>query len=256
MMSVHFLPIPTIHNRRGLYALLLLLSVSLPGTFAFSIPTGPATLSIRGTSSISLPSLHAVPGPPSTSSSSSSSHDANNASNDNNTKNNSDHNDESKVDYTMDISYEGRTCTTTIRPGESILSALERTGAADQLALPSLPSDCRRGNCLTCVGRHAADSDASQLQRGDDGLSPYMSDQAQKRGYILTCSSFVQGDGVKLHIGRNQQAWDELYKDRFEEEPTQQAGRAAMAKVIRMNAERNVEEWAQETEEILRKSTE
>jgi len=156
--------------------------------------------------------------------------------------------------YSIQISYEGRTCTTEISPGESILSAMERSGAADQLALPSLPSDCRRGNCLTCVGRHTPGSDESNLQRGEDGLSPYMSDQARKRGYILTCSSTVRGNGVKLEVGRHDDAWEELYKTRTEDEETQRAGRAAMAKTIRMHAENHVDEWIDETTETLRKT--
>lgn len=159
-----------------------------------------------------------------------------------------------RKEYTLEVSYEGRTCETKVQKGESILSALERTGAADQLAMPSLPSDCRRGNCLTCVGTHSPGSDTEKIVQGDDGLSPYMSNEARKRGYILTCSSFVVGDGVKLQVGANQRAWDELYRGRLEEESTQLAGREAMAKVIRFHAERNVEEWAKETEQVLRKS--
>ena len=177
-------------------------------------------------------------------------------------ENNSD-DDDNDVVYTMDISYDGgkNTYTMSIRQGESILSALERsssssttTGGGGGAAVFAVPSDCRRGNCLTCVGKHAAGSDTNQVQRGDDGLSPYMSREAQKRGYVLTCSSTVRGNGVKLNIGLNQDAWTELYQQRLEEEPTKLAGRAAMAKVIRMNAEQNVDEWTQETEELLRKT--
>lgn len=156
--------------------------------------------------------------------------------------------------YSLEVTYEGRTHTTSIQKGESILAALERTGTADQLSMPSLHSDCRRGNCLTCVGRHAPESSTQNLVRGEDGLTPYMSKEARKRGYILTCSSFVAGDGVKLEIGANQEAWEELYLSRLEEESTQEAGRAAVAKVIRMSAERNVEDWKEETEEVLKYS--
>ncbi|CAB9519098.1 expressed unknown protein [Seminavis robusta] len=160
----------------------------------------------------------------------------------------------SETTYSLEVSYEGRSYKTSIQQGESILAALERTGVADQLAMPSMPSDCRRGNCLTCVGQHDNESNTSSLQRGEDGLSPYMSTQAQQRGYILTCSSFVVGNGVKLQLGANTQAWEELYSGQLEEEESKEVGRAAMAKVIRLNAERNVEEWARETEETLRKT--
>jgi hypothetical protein len=161
----------------------------------------------------------------------------------------------SEGEYSLQVSYEGRSCTTTIRPGETILTALERTRAADQLAMPDmLPFDCRRGNCLTCVSVQEPQSNTANLVRGDNGLSPFMSQQAEKRGYILTCSSTVVGDGVKLRLGVNHQAWEELYQGRLEEEETKLTGREAMAKVIRLSAERNLEQWAEETEEILRKS--
>jgi hypothetical protein len=107
---------------------------------------------------------------------------------------------------------------------------------------------------LTCVGTHATESNESSIVHGEDGLSPHISKQARKRGYILTCSSYVVGDGVKLQIGDNNKAWDYLFRERLEEESTQLAGREAMAKVIRISAERNVVDWAKETEEVLRKT--
>lgn len=179
--------------------------------------------------------------------SASNNHDDDHTTDENTNDDEDNNNNDDDLLYTMDISYEGRTCTTTIKPGESILSALERTTTG-------APSDCRRGNCLTCVGKHAPGSQTDQLQPGDDGLSPYMSQEAQKRGYILTCSSTVRGNGVKLQIASHQDAWTELYQQRLEEEPIKLAGRAAMAQVIRMNAEQNVEEWTQETEKVLRKT--
>ena len=156
--------------------------------------------------------------------------------------------------YTMEVSYDGRTVEAEIQKGEPILTALERTGAADALCVPSLPSDCRRGNCLTCVGRHVNGSNASNLVRGEDGLSPHMSKQTQKRGYILTCSSFIAGEGVKLELGKHNNAWDELYRQRLEEEETQLAGREAMAKTIRFSHERNPQEFVRETEKIWEKT--
>jgi len=168
--------------------------------------------------------------------------------------------DDASSSYRLQVSYEGRTCQTQIRKGEPILTALERTGAADALSMPSLPSDCRRGNCLTCVGKHLPTSSGpSNLVRGEDGLSPSMSREAKKRGYILTCSSYITGHDVHLELGANQQAWDDLYRGRFEDESTQligrAAGRAAVAKTIRFHAEEFPEEWVKETEEILRKTT-
>lgn len=82
-----------------------------------------------------------------------------------------------------------------------------------------------------------------------------MSREAKKRGYILTCSSYITGHDVHLELGANQQAWDDLYRGRFEDESTQLIGRAAVAKTIRFHAEEFPEEWVKETEEILRKTT-
>ena len=159
-------------------------------------------------------------------------------------------------EYTVEVSYEGKTCELSVRSNETILAALERAGVCDELAIPEVPSECRRGNCMTCSGRHARHSRQSSLRRGDDGLSPHMSREVSKQGFVLTCSSYVVGDGLKLEIGENHQVWNEMYRARFEDDSARLAGRAAMAKTIRMTDERNVERWAIETEAAFQKSGE
>lgn len=83
-----------------------------------------------------------------------------------------------------------------------------------------------------------------------------MSEQLQKRGYVLTCSSHVTGPGVHLDLDQHVRAWQEMYAQRFDEEETKRAARYAMARVIREFAETHVEEWTEETEEIYRTSGE
>lgn len=156
--------------------------------------------------------------------------------------------------YLVEVTYEGRSCKVPIRANETLLSGLERNQVPDRLALPELPSECRRGNCLTCVGRHREESHEQALHRDGDGLSPEMSRQTSKLGYILTCSSHVVGEGLKLELGENYKAWESLYSRRLYEESTQYVGRAAMARTIRRSDERNPERWVVETKNALEKS--
>lgn len=163
-------------------------------------------------------------------------------------------------EYTVQVSYEGRSCPVTVRSDETILAAMERSGTADQLSLPSLPQHCRRGNCLTCTSRHGSESstEAVILSSDGDGLSPYLSEQVQRRGYVLTCSSHVVAEGVSLELGTNEFAWRDLYQTRLEQDATerQQMGREVLARAIRKRDERNLARWAAETEETLKKSGE
>ena len=154
-------------------------------------------------------------------------------------------------EYSVEVSYDGRSCKIQVRPYETLLAAMERNGAADRLSLPSLPSDCRRGNCLTCSGRHVEGSKKASIVRGDDGLSPHMSREVNKAGYLLTCSSFVVGDGLKIQLGENDSVWKAMYKERLEDERAVHIGRAAKARVIRRAAENNVPKWTKQTERVL-----
>jgi hypothetical protein len=70
-----------------------------------------------------------------------------------------------------------------------------------------------------------------------------------KEGYVLTCSSYLTGSGVHLTLGENHQVWEDVYKLRLEDE---RLALETMARIIRRNAEQNVEKWAKETEEVLR----
>jgi len=154
--------------------------------------------------------------------------------------------------YTVEVSYEGRSCEVEVMAEENILAAMERTGAADRLGITSLPSNCRRGNCLTCTGCHADGSNKASVVQGDDGLTPYMSEKVRREGYVLTCSSTVEGDGLKLILGKNSQVWDSIYKKRFEGEEAERMRMATQARMMFLRAESDVPRWKEETEESLR----
>lgn len=108
---------------------------------------------------------------------------------------------------------------------------------------------------MTCTAMCGASDGKSGLLRGEDGLSPEVSHLVEKSGYVLTCSSYVKADGLTLELGQNHNVWELMYKKRFESEEARFTARAAMARVIRKSAERNVERWAEETEEVLQKSS-
>ena len=156
--------------------------------------------------------------------------------------------------HSVEITYEGRTTNVMAKPYETILMALERTGASRSLSLSSLPYDCQRGNCLTCSGKIKEGSNLSGIVRGDDGLAPHVSENIKKKGYVLTCSSYIVGDGVKLELGKNSDVWEETYKTQQESEETKRVGVEASAKLLRLVAESDVPKWKRETEETLKNS--
>lgn len=156
--------------------------------------------------------------------------------------------------YALTVTYEGRACQLHVRDDETILAAMERSKVSRELCLPELPADCRRGNCLTCTAQHGDTSRTEHLRRGEDGLAPSSSAHVADQGYVLTCSSYVTGNGVVLQLGENRKVWDDVYQRRWQTEDHQLIARAAKAKTIRMYAERNVPEWTAETEQVYRKS--
>jgi hypothetical protein len=158
-------------------------------------------------------------------------------------------NEETQVN--VKITYDGFTRDIPVFRNESILNAMERMNIAQKMGLPDLPSDCRKGCCLTCSAIHAENSVTSNLYVGTDGLNPSLSTELSDNGFVLTCSSYVRGNGVHLSLNQNVEAWQAMYRERFESEGLQLAGRKAMARVIRRNAERRLDEWIRETERVL-----
>lgn len=111
--------------------------------------------------------------------------------------------------FPVQVQFEDSSSTDTIlvRAGESILSALERAASAQGWS--EVPSDCRRGKCLTCTARHANESNRQHIQPlSDNGLSPALTigsgePEEQDESYFLTCRSTVTGPGVALRVSLN-----------------------------------------------------
>jgi len=158
--------------------------------------------------------------------------------------------------YSVEVVYEGRSFTMNVEPKETILAAMERAGASDPLCLPFLPHDCRRGNCLTCTGKHGSESNIESLTTITDGLSPHMSDELHGAGYVLTCCASVVGPGVHLTLGENEGAWKLMHQTRLQDEEAKRVNRESIAKVMRLRAERNLPRWTKETEEVLKRTPE
>mmetsp|Transcript_15669 Transcript_15669/g.23737 ORF Transcript_15669/g.23737 Transcript_15669/m.23737 type:complete len:245 (-) Transcript_15669:351-1085(-) len=158
--------------------------------------------------------------------------------------------------FTITVSHEGMTGEITVHRNETILAALERQ--SDSLCLTQLPFECRRGNCLTCVG-HVAGKDEKKtgsydakenILQVEDGLPPYMSDQLRSSDQLLLCSSYITGPGVSIALGndypKNHIQWN--YGRQRERERIKLA---ATAKLFRMQAEQNLHQWKEDTEKTL-----
>jgi ferredoxin len=166
--------------------------------------------------------------------------------------------------YSLTVSYESESCIVTVHRDETILSALERQSLKLRkrlTALPEMPADCRRGNCLTCAAFSPTQNSQHGTQmyvRGEDGLSPHMSKLVRDEGYILTCSTYLHEDGLHLQLNEHHNVWNLIYKSpgRFATASAQLAASSAMAKAIRKSAERNVAEWARQTEQVLKETHE
>ena len=83
---------------------------------------------------------------------------------------NAENNDKNSIGTTVTVSYEGQSCNIIVLPNESILAALERQSIYVQsqlTTLPDMPSDCRRGNCMTCAALIKNNNNKSPSSRGN-----------------------------------------------------------------------------------------
>ena len=161
--------------------------------------------------------------------------------------------DSSTDEFLVEVQFEDfvGTETITVRRGETLLNALER--AAPQHGWSEVPSDCRRGNCLTCTARHATHSEKHNVEPvTEDGLSPALSINSDPNDekFFLTCRSTVTGPGVVLRLGQNDLVWKRIYKERFQDESTRHARNAALARVLRKAAEIDPDTWKEKTEAL------
>ena len=152
--------------------------------------------------------------------------------------------------FNIKITHQNKTATIPIRSDEPILQALERHNLQDTLSLPSLPQDCRRGNCLTCSGRLLCGDLSQDIKLVNDGLSPSMSQKIQKQNIVLTCSSYVKTEGVHLEIGICDDAWREVYgsSNPWEDAEGERIKTDAVAKAMRVKDEKSLNRWALRTE--------
>ena len=86
---------------------------------------------------------------------------------------------------------------------EPLLHVAERAGMT-----PS--NECRRGNCLSCAARLLPGS--SLNFRTDD---VFLCNDAKARGYLLTCSTYATGPGLRIELEKNYEASMIQYHDRF-----------------------------------------
>lgn len=161
--------------------------------------------------------------------------------------------------YPVQIIHQGRKTTINVHENEPILQALERQSTIadgrDQkaLALSNVPHECRRGNCLTCASRavKSTTSDNNLVANVDNGLSPTISSELTKSGYVLTCCSYVTGEGVVLELDQNNEVWDVVYKQRLCDGDTKQVALEAQARLLRRVDEENVDKWKDKMKKVL-----
>jgi len=169
--------------------------------------------------------------------------------------------DEEHTSYPVKIRHQGHEATISVRKNEPILQALERqstfsSGSTQQeasLALSTIPNECRRGNCLTCSSRIIdTESNAQNIQANvDNGLTPTVSSELTKEGYILTCCSYITGPGVALELDQNDEVWDVVYRQRICSPESKQAAMEAQARLLRRVDEKNVGKWKRKMQKIL-----
>ncbi len=197
-------------------------------------------------------------------------------------------NEKENETFTLHLSHENKISTISIHKSETILHALERHQSQSKSnklsSLPTLPHECRKGNCLTCAAKLISQpppqpplsktkqnqnqqesnndypNNKNSIKTVDDGLSPYIKDLITKKGYVQTCCSYVIEDNVWLELDVCHDAWDFIYDHHDGEDGIDSdmiIGRGerirneARAKCIRLADERNVQRWAEKTMRML-----
>jgi len=120
--------------------------------------------------------------------------------------------------YTVTVTFEGRSCSVVVAKDETLLEALERTEIAQELAMPGMPSDCRKGSCLTCAAAILGSPGTLLLRQ--DGLTPRVARSVRDNSLILTCSSYVRGNGLEIQLGESEKAWKTAYTESFQDDQT------------------------------------
>lgn len=113
---------------------------------------------------------------------------------------------------------------------EPLLLLAERAGL-------NPPSECLRGNCLSCAARLAPGS--SLNFRTDE---TFLCNDARARGFLLTCSSYATGPGLKIELDKNHEVAEIQYYERFTGQARTE-GRVASAQQSALWAMTHQEEW-------------
>ena len=121
-------------------------------------------------------------------------------------------------------------------PSEPLLTQLESIGLR-------APSDCRRGNCLSCAARLLPDSSFNY----EEDPATFLCREARDAGYILTCSTRAVGPGLKILLEQQSEAFQIQFYDRFEK--AREAGCHASSKTMTDYNVRHTPEWIQRTEQ-------
>ena len=108
------------------------------------------------------------------------------------------------------------------------------------------PSDCRRGNCLTCSARAhpTVDGEAAPLQVrappicGPRDTDTALCDEGKSQGLVLMCSSFVTGDGLRLELELHDTALQVQYGERITKDSAVRALGEKYSAALRARARR------------------
>jgi ferredoxin len=101
-------------------------------------------------------------------------------------------------EHEVTIVWQGEETNIKIKGDQSILMACEEAGY-------EMPYLCRNGVCLTCTGKVV---EGLENARKD---SQCHNEDNIRNGYVCTCSTFIGGEGVKVVMGMQ----DEAYKAQF-----------------------------------------
>jgi ferredoxin len=107
------------------------------------------------------------------------------------------------------------------------------------------PSECRRGNCLSCAARLAPGSSWNYETAADTFLCA----EARDAGFILTCCTRAVGPGLKIELEQQAEAFQIQFYERFAK--AREEGFHASLREMTAYNERHPDEWIKRTEESL-----
>eukprot|EP00904_Undaria_pinnatifida_P013251 jgi/Undpi1/9056/HiC_scaffold_26.g11516.m1 len=140
--------------------------------------------------------------------------------------------------WDVEVDLHGERHIITVQPGDSILEAAEMSGM-------NISYECRRGSCISCAAR-VQDGSSEHFDNNADRRS----DDGAPDGFVLTCSTYPTGPGVKLELSANVDMWM-AFCTRFDNIDTQAKFRQASAELMRKYRVEHPEEFRQEVERLF-----